>query len=57
MFIVWGKKIVYRKLGFVADFCPICRGPRAFELKRVGSASHLVIADGDSRRAPAQYSF
>jgi hypothetical protein len=41
MFIVWGKKIVYRKLGFVADFCPICRGPRAFELKRVGSASHV----------------
>lgn len=41
MFIVWGKKIVYRKLGFVADFCPICRGPRAFEVKRVGSASHV----------------
>ena len=21
MFIVWGKKYVYRKLGYVADFC------------------------------------
>lgn len=41
MFIVWGKKIVNRKLGFVGDFCPICRGPRAFELRRIGSASHV----------------
>jgi hypothetical protein len=41
MFIVWGRKHVYRKQGYVADFCPICREPRAFELKRVGSASHI----------------
>ena len=30
MFVVWGKKHVYRKLGYVADFCEICRGPKAF---------------------------
>jgi hypothetical protein len=41
MFIVWGKKLVYRKVGFVADFCPICRVARPFELKRVGSAGHV----------------
>jgi hypothetical protein len=41
MFIIWGKKIVYRKLGHVADFCPICRAPKPFELKRVGSAGHV----------------
>lgn len=41
MFIVWGKKLVHRKLGHVADFCPICRGPRAFTLTRVGSAGHV----------------
>jgi len=41
MFIVWGKKLVHRKLGHVADFCPICRKPRAFVLRRVGSAGHL----------------
>ncbi|MFL6692268.1 MAG: hypothetical protein ACJ8GO_04850 [Ramlibacter sp.] len=41
MFIVWGKKIVYRSIGHVADFCPVCREKQAFELKRVGSASHV----------------
>lgn len=41
MFIFWGRKLVYRKQGYVADFCPICREPRAFQLKRVGSASHV----------------
>jgi hypothetical protein len=41
MFIVWGKKLVYRRLGHVADFCPICRSPKPFELMRVGSASHV----------------
>lgn len=48
MFIVFGKKLVYRKLGYVADFCPVCRAKRAFELKRVGSASHVYyISAGD----------
>jgi len=40
-FIIWGKKTVYRNLGFVADFCPMCREPRAFALRRVGSAGHV----------------
>jgi hypothetical protein len=41
MFKVWGKKPVYHRLGYVAHFCPICRGPKPFEIKRVGSAGHL----------------
>lgn len=41
MFIVWGRKVVYRTLGHVADFCPMCRAAKAFRLSRVGSASHV----------------
>jgi hypothetical protein len=41
MFIVWGKKAVTRRMGYVADFCPVCRGPKAFQLNRVGMASHV----------------
>lgn len=41
MFIVWGSKRTVRKLGYVADFCPICREPRSFRLSRIGSASHM----------------
>jgi hypothetical protein len=41
MFIVWGKKHVYKKMGFVADFCPLCRNVRAFQLDRVGLAGHV----------------
>ena len=41
MFIVWGKTIKRQKLGFVADFCAVCRDLRTFEVKRVGSASHI----------------
>jgi hypothetical protein len=48
MFIVWGKKLVYRKVGYVADFCPICRGPKPFMLQRIGSASHVYyISSGE----------
>jgi hypothetical protein len=48
MFIVWGRKIVRRKLGQVADFCPICRTTTAFTLMRVGSASHVYyISSGE----------
>ncbi|MGM9481152.1 hypothetical protein ACS5PN_08165 [Roseateles sp. NT4] len=50
MFIVWGKKIVRRRCGFVADFCPICRTARPFSVERVGSASHvyyLSFGEGD----------
>jgi len=41
MFIVWGKQHVYRQLGHVADFCPLCRQLRSFRLRRVGLAGHV----------------
>ncbi len=50
MFIVWGRKLVYRKLGHVADFCPICRKPQPFALQRIGSAGHvyyITVSQGE----------
>ena len=41
MIFIWGKKYVYRQLGYVADFCPICRGPQPFLVRRVGLAGHI----------------
>lgn len=41
MFFVWGKQLVYRRLGHVADFCPMCRKARSFDLQRVGLAGHI----------------
>ena len=41
--IIWGRKITRRKLGFIADFCAICRTPKPFALERVGSAGHLYF--------------
>jgi hypothetical protein len=41
MFIFWGTKAVIRKLGSVADFCPICREIRNFQISRIGMAGHL----------------
>ena len=41
MFIVWGKKHVYRKIGFISDFCPLCRDITMFRIDRLGIAGHL----------------
>ncbi len=41
MFIFWGTKKTIRKAGYVADFCPICRDIKMFQLIRVGMASHI----------------
>lgn len=41
MFIVWGKKAVFRKLGYVADFCTICRCAQPFLVRRIGMAGHI----------------
>lgn len=40
-FIMWGKKTVHRRMGYVADFCAVCRGPRPFQLSRLAMASHV----------------
>jgi FimV-like protein len=38
---IWGEKEVRRRLGYVADFCPLCRDLRAFEVNRLGIAGHI----------------
>ncbi|NHZ92949.1 hypothetical protein F2P45_28655 [Massilia sp. CCM 8733] len=43
MIVISGRKNVYRKLGYVADFCPICRSVQAFLVRRIGRASHLYF--------------
>lgn len=40
-FIVWGTKRTLTKLGFIADFCPICRQIRPFSVSRVGKVGHI----------------
>lgn len=50
MQIVWGKNPVTRSLGYVADFCPICRQTQGFQFRRIGMAGHLgflSIGEGD----------
>jgi len=41
MLLVWGRKWYTRKLGFVADFCEICRRPQAFTLERLSLTGHF----------------
>ena len=41
--IVWGTRAKFRRVGRVADFCPVCRTPQAFHLIRIGIASHLYF--------------
>jgi hypothetical protein len=41
MFIVWGKSIKRKKLGFAADYCGVCHDLRTFKVNRIGSASHV----------------
>jgi hypothetical protein len=43
MWIVWGRRKTRRRQGYVADFCCICRAPRAFVLERIGSARHVYF--------------
>lgn len=40
-FIVWGTKQVKRRLGYVADFCPICREVQPHRIDRIGMAGHV----------------
>lgn len=52
MFIVWGKKAVYKKIGYAADFCPVCRQIRPFQVTRVGIASHVYyVTSGEGELA------
>ena len=39
--IIWGTKRVERKLGRVADHCPMCREVRAFALRKISMVGHI----------------
>ena len=41
MILIWGKKRKLKTLGYVSDFCPICRDARPFKLERVSLAGHV----------------
>ncbi len=41
MLLIWGNKRVVSKVGYIADFCPICRMITPFQVNRIGLASHL----------------
>ncbi|UOD28028.1 hypothetical protein INH39_21440 [Massilia violaceinigra] len=43
MIVISGRKNVYRQLGYVADFCPICRSVQTFLVRRIGRASHVYF--------------
>lgn len=50
MLVIWGTKRVNTRLGYVADFCPICRDLQVFKLKRVGMAGHVYyISFGEGK--------
>lgn len=50
MIFIWGTKRTERKLGLVADFCPICRDLRSFHMVRVGVANHIYyLSFGDGK--------
>lgn len=41
MIIVWGTKLIRKKLGWAADWCDLCREPRAFKVTEVREVSHI----------------
>ena len=41
MFVFWGQTYKEKELGYVCDFCPVCRGLRAFKLVRTGISGHV----------------
>jgi hypothetical protein len=41
MFISWGTKVASKRLGRVADFCPICRDIQAFGVTKLDKFDHL----------------
>jgi hypothetical protein len=41
MLIVFGTKVRYRRMGYRADFCQICREARPFKIQQIESIGHL----------------
>ena len=48
--LVYGSTITYKRLGYAADFCPLCAAPRQFAIERVGKSHHLYwISFGEGK--------
>lgn len=43
MLIMWGRRVSRKKIGYVADFCPMCRVPQAFLLRSVSAYRHVYF--------------
>lgn len=41
--IIWGTRKVVRGLGYVSDFCPICRSIRPFRVESINMAGHIYF--------------
>ncbi len=41
MFIYMGKRITRRKLGYVADYCSVCRSPQAMHAREIREVDHI----------------
>lgn len=50
MFVVWGQKKTQKRLGFVADLCPVCRDVRRFRVIRIGVTTHVYFLSVGSGR-------
>lgn len=48
MYIVYGTKFKAKRLGYAADFCPICRGIRAMSVREWREVLHLYFIERDS---------
>lgn len=55
MLIVWGKKITKKRLGHVADFCPLCRELRSFSMINVRRVPHLYFISLGSGESVGHY--
>lgn len=43
MLVIAGKKVVRRKLGWVGEFCPVCRGLECLQITRLTQVSHVYF--------------
>lgn len=43
MLIISGTQLKKRKLGYVAEFCPLCRVIRPFKVSKLGMADHIFF--------------
>jgi len=43
MIFVWGRRVIRKKVGYVADFCPMCREPQAFLMNQLSTYRHLYF--------------